>query len=612
MDQIIDVTNRDTIQISAQDIENLLDSFSSGKATVNELKFTNQLSVGDNNKKEENPFSILSESDLNSSYNVSVSLNPKCEVSLNSSGYFSGANVTDVSVESNKSHVLRSLNYANVSPVEANIVSHNGGEIVNWPDLVSQGLSTPTNFVNAENFQFQSLNLTTQLNEATTINPSVTLSPPANSEKTQPGQTSASNMGYYSSNNVQIQSSEAIVTSVNDANSNSAIKKVKKSPTRASPTPSEEMSHKEWIQSCYPELYDMWLKISANEFYQGGVQMLCLNCKTNVGAGFYDGYPVCNSCCPYVTCTVCKIRMTSGFCNGLAICQADQVFIKRTFNNKSRFNKCQKLCPVTVLRWCGYCRLKTCIVSKGFKFIENQSSNVAGPSVKSFNSRKRKQTDLMTMYSINEVPTETTVTEADVSKMQANQAPASSFQETKDVISPFSQPAPLKKRKVSPHIGSEGSQAKKQEKQATKPQVQARQMSTDVVSQQPASISSSTSPTPMTNSSRKVEPFNIPGRGRVLPPSSSDNSTSQQEHVNSTDILKSDNTLNKSYDGSSFGKTTGKSRGITSNNYNLSATSQWVLDQQERYLKYHMDLFKQRSSQQNYHENYLTSFNICI
>merc|ERR1712198_546936 len=116
------------------------------------------------------------------------------------------------------------------------------------------------------------------------------------------------------------------------------------------------------------------------------------------------------------------------------------------------------------------------------------------------------------------------------------------------------------------------------------------------------------SPTPMTNSSRKVESFNIPGRGRVLPPSSSDNSTSQQEHVNSTDILKSDNTLNKSYDGSSFGKTTGKSR----DNSNLSATSQWVLDQQERYLKYHMDLFKQRSSQQKYHENYLASFNICI
>jgi len=463
MDQIIDVSNNDTIQISAQDIENLLDSFSGGKATVNELKFTNRPSVGDNNKKEENPFSILSESDLNSSYNVSVSLNPKCEVSLDSSGYFSGANVTDVSVESNKSHVLSSQNYANVSPVEANIVSHNGGEIVNWPDLVSQ-----------------------------------------------------------------------------------------------------------------------------------------------------DGYPVCNSCCPYVTCTVCKIRMTSGFCNGLAICQADQVFIKRTFNNKSRFNKCQTMCPVTVLRWCGYCRLKTCIVSKGFKFIENQSSNVAGQSVKSVGSLKRKQTDLMTMYSIKEVPTETTVTEADVSKMQANQAPASSFQETKDIISPYSQPAPLKKRKVSPHISSEDSQAKKQVKQATKPQDQARQMSTDVVSQQPASISSTRSPTPMTNSSRKVESFNIPGRGRVLPPSSSDNSTSQQEHVNSTDILKSDNTLNKSYDGSSFGKTTGKSRGITSNNSNLSATSQWVLDQQERYLKYHMDLFKQRSSQQNYHENYLTSFNICI
>jgi len=268
------------------------------------------------------------------------------------------------------------------------------------------------------------------------------------------------------------------------------------------------------------------------------------------------------------------------------------------------------MCPVTVLRWCGYCRLKTCIVSKGFKFIENQSSNLAGQSVKSVSSRKRKQTDLMTMYSINEVPTETNVTEADVSKMQANQAPASSFQETEDIISPCSQPAPLKKRKVSPHIGSEGSQAQKQVKQATKPQVQARQMSTDVVSQQPASISSSRSPAPMTNSSRKVEPFNIPGRGRVLPPSSSDNSTSQQEHVNSTDILKSDNTLNKSYDGSSFGKTTGKSRGITLNN--LSSTSQWVLDQQERYLKYHMDLFMQRRSQQKYHENYLTSFNICI
>ena len=50
---------------------------------------------------------------------------------------------------------------------------------------------------------------------------------------------------------------------------------------------------------------------------------------------------------------------------------------------------------------------------------------------------------------LNEVPTETTVTEADVSKMQANQSPASNFQEAKDIISPYSQPAPLKKRKVS-------------------------------------------------------------------------------------------------------------------------------------------------------------------
>jgi len=129
-----------------------------------------------------------------------------------------------------------------------------------------------------------------------------------------------------------------------------------------------------WFRGLYPELHSAWLANSGSQFYQGGVRMLCSRCKTQDAAGFHEGLPLCEACRVGAACTVCRIRVASVFSHGLAICEADRVFLHRILTNKTNFKKCRVLCPVTVQKWCGYCRLRTCISAKGFRFSVSAST----------------------------------------------------------------------------------------------------------------------------------------------------------------------------------------------------------------------------------------------
>ena len=124
-----------------------------------------------------------------------------------------------------------------------------------------------------------------------------------------------------------------------------------------------------WFKELYPELHSAWMTTSGSQFYQGGVRMLCSRCKDRYAAGFHEGLPLCEACRVGSACTVCRIRVASCFSHGLAICEADRVFLHRILKNQTNFNKCRDLCPVTVQKWCGYCRLRTCISVKGFRFL---------------------------------------------------------------------------------------------------------------------------------------------------------------------------------------------------------------------------------------------------
>jgi len=102
--------------------------------------------------------------------------------------------------------------------------------------------------------------------------------------------------------------------------------------------------------------------------------MLCTRCRSQDAAGFHEGLPLCEACRVGAACTVCRIRVASCFSHGLALCEADRVFLYRSLTYKTIFNKCRVLCPVTVQKWCGYCRLRTCLSVKGFRFTISAST----------------------------------------------------------------------------------------------------------------------------------------------------------------------------------------------------------------------------------------------
>jgi len=241
-------------------------------------------------------------------------------------------------------------------------------------------------------------------------------------------------------------------------------------------------------------------------------------------------------------------------------------------------------------------------------------------SVKAVGSRKRKQgVDFESKSPLSEPLAETFVKDSDISFMQANQAPVVNLQENNYENSVNSHLAPSRKRKhsVSSHVDANEPPEKKPVIQRANSPVQLGPMT-----------SASSQKTPLTNTERKrqmpptnqgrpqtpstilsknVESYNIPGYGQKVFPPSISHSPNLQDQENSKTVLKPDSSkpMNpKSYDGFSFG------RSESSNNVNMSSKSQWVLEQQEKYLKYHMNLFRQRGSGQKYHEYNLQSLNV--
>jgi len=149
-----------------------------------------------------------------------------------------------------------------------------------------------------------------------------------------------------------------------------------------------------WLCQVYPELYQVWQSISASEFYQGGVELLCSVCKTNSYSGFHENLPICEADRIGRACTVCRLRASNGFSYGLALCEADRLFLYRTLAQETRYNKCETPCAVTVQKWCGYCRFRACLSTRGFRFVTEASSKVYNKEVPTNGeSRKRKYSD---------------------------------------------------------------------------------------------------------------------------------------------------------------------------------------------------------------------------
>ena len=134
--------------------------------------------------------------------------------------------------------------------------------------------------------------------------------------------------------------------------------------------------------------------------------MLCSTCKKHPALGFHEGLPLCEACRVVgLACTACRIRVTSGFSYGLALCEADRIFLQRMFANKTQYTKCQVLCPVTVQKWCGYCRLRTCLSCKGFRFmIQASTKHLLQDQGGHGTNRKRKYSGKGVYRELNFVP----------------------------------------------------------------------------------------------------------------------------------------------------------------------------------------------------------------
>jgi len=159
-----------------------------------------------------------------------------------------------------------------------------------------------------------------------------------------------------------------------------------------------------WVRQVYPELYQTWENTSASEFYQGRMELLCFICKKNPYSGFHENLPVCEADRVGRACTVCRLRSASGFSYGLALCEADRLFLYRTFSQQTKFDRCMSLCPVTVQMWCGYCRLRLCLSTKGFRFFTQASTKVLIDQEPTGDSRKRKYSGKGIVKELNFIP----------------------------------------------------------------------------------------------------------------------------------------------------------------------------------------------------------------
>ena len=158
-----------------------------------------------------------------------------------------------------------------------------------------------------------------------------------------------------------------------------------------------------WVKTFYPELFQTWESISASEFYQGGVELLCSICKKNPYSGFHENLPVCEADRMGRACTVCRLRSASGFSYGLALCEADRLFLYRMFSQETKLERCVTLCPVTVQKWCAYCRFRTCLTTKGFRFFTETSTKVHQVSPPK-DLRKRKFSGKGVLKELNFIP----------------------------------------------------------------------------------------------------------------------------------------------------------------------------------------------------------------
>merc|ERR1719219_804868 len=104
------------------------------------------------------------------------------------------------------------------------------------------------------------------------------------------------------------------------------------------------------------------------------VRMFCSLCRENPSRGFHNGVPICESCRLDQVCAVCRVRFSSTFSYGLALCEADRQFLFRTFSQQPQLTRCQSLCPISRSQWCGYCRFRTCLTTKGFRFFVQAST----------------------------------------------------------------------------------------------------------------------------------------------------------------------------------------------------------------------------------------------
>lgn len=159
-----------------------------------------------------------------------------------------------------------------------------------------------------------------------------------------------------------------------------------------------------WLPQVYPEIYQAWKSNSANEYYQGGL-LHCSVCKKNPSSGFHNNLPLCDTHRIGRACTVCRLRLAAGFSYGLALCEADRIFLYKMFVKPIKIKSCATLCPITVQQWCPYCRLRTCLSTKGFRFTTDSSK--ANPVSK---ARKRKLSDIETP---REVPAKLNQVEVD-------------------------------------------------------------------------------------------------------------------------------------------------------------------------------------------------------
>merc|ERR1719318_410456 len=67
--------------------------------------------------------------------------------------------------------------------------------------------------------------------------------------------------------------------------------------------------------------------------------------------------------------------------------------------------RCVTMCPVTVQKWCGYCRFRTCLTTKGFRFFTEASTRVLiEQQMPVKDSRKRKYSGKGVLKELNFIP----------------------------------------------------------------------------------------------------------------------------------------------------------------------------------------------------------------